>query len=79
MTETVVSILISGGIITAFVIMAIWAVKLYVKNKRAGITHAETKPIDWDDPDADFEQARRPIDEYLPGGLDWMATHKDDK
>ena len=76
MTETVVSILISGGIITAFVIMAIWAVKLYVKNKRAGIRHDESKPIDWDE---EIQRTVKNIDEYtLPGGIEYEALRRDE-
>ena len=76
MTDTHLLILFFAAIITAFVIMAIWAVKLYVQNKRAGIRHDETKPIDWDE---ETRLGLEDIQEYtLPGGIEYEALRKDD-
>jgi hypothetical protein len=76
MTETQLAVLFFGGIITAFAILAVWAVKLYVKNKRAGIRHDELKPIDWDE---EIQRTVKNIDEYtLPGGIEYEALRRDE-
>jgi hypothetical protein len=77
MTETHLAILFFGGIITAFAILAVWAVKLYVRNKRARIRDDEPKPIDWD------EETRRALKEqreyYYPGGTAYLLGDDKDK
>jgi hypothetical protein len=76
MTGTHLAILIFGGIITAFAIVAVWAVKLYVQNKRTGIRHDETKSVDWDE---EIQRTVKNIDEYtLPGGIEYEATRRND-
>ena len=71
MTESGVTILFFAIIIAVFSIMTIWAVKLYVRNKRAGITsdkktaiHGGSEPT-WTNSD-EF---------YMPGGLSYVHRH----
>jgi hypothetical protein len=81
MTETQLAVLFFGGIITAFAILAVWAVKLYVQNKRAGIRPDKKKPVNWDD------EIRRSVDESAeydyPGGTAYVLgdrnSHASDK
>ena len=79
MTEIHLTILFFGVFIVVFTLVAIWAVKLYIKNKRADIGSDDQVILEDRDHDYDDERSYTRNDEFLmPGGRSYIHRHDND-